>query len=381
MKYLNVKLGWQSSDTPSYGSIKNWVEKSGYSVYERADLQSREESYAQIVDESMMIGSEKLLLSLGVKAGKLPGSPLSFQDVNILDISVSRSWNSESIAAVFNKTEAKMGRPPSYVVSDNATTICKAIRDRSYVHIPDIGHTLAMFVERHYKRDALFLGFTKAISDVKFREVMRPCSYLLPPKQRTIARFMNLSDSLHWAGKMLACFHKLSGEEQRVFGFLHSHLPIIRELGAVFQQIDKINEWVKKQGMSQQTITRCRQALLGMSQWPSHRVTAVTRECLEYFSEQESKLKEKNTVWHASSDIIESLFSKYKARKSPNALNGVTRYVMLLPLLTKIDKENGTATLDFKAALEQVFLKDLTRWGKDNLTGNLYVKRKNVLTI
>ena len=45
---------------PCYNSIENWVKKCGLHVYESASEALHGTQYAQIVDESMMIGSEKL---------------------------------------------------------------------------------------------------------------------------------------------------------------------------------------------------------------------------------------------------------------------------------------------------------------------------------
>jgi hypothetical protein len=56
--------------------------------------------------------------------------------------------------------------------------------------------------------------------------------------------------------------------------------------------------------------------------------------------------------------------------------NEVTGYVMILPLLTKVDTETGNSNICFKSALESVFLKDLKQWKEDNLTENLTVKRR-----
>ena len=44
-----------------------------------------------------------------------------------------------------------MGRLPDYVISDNASIMNKGIRESSLIHLRDLGHSLAMFLERQYK--------------------------------------------------------------------------------------------------------------------------------------------------------------------------------------------------------------------------------------
>jgi hypothetical protein len=51
----------------------------------------------------------------------------------------------------------------------------------------------------------------------------------------------------------------------------------------------------------------------------------------------------------------------------------------MLPLLTEIKKSDNQSDINFKEALECVYMKDLKDRARDNLTENLAVKRKNKL--
>jgi hypothetical protein len=59
----------------------------------------------------------------------------------------------------------------------------------------------------------------------------------------------------------------------------------------------------------------------------------------------------------------------------------VTVYVLILPFLTKFHLESGSLQLDFKEALERVFLRNIDKWAEDNLSENLAVKRYNRLKV
>ncbi|GAP71315.1 hypothetical protein SAMD00024442_10_50 [Candidatus Symbiothrix dinenymphae] len=377
--YLNARFEWNLPDIPSYTSIKNWVEKSGYSIYKESKSEEYEEGYAEILDESMMIASEKMLLTLSVPAGKIGEKALTFNDVDVLDISVGKSWNSASITKVLDKTEEKMKAPPVYLVSDNAGTIAKAVKDKGYTHLRDVGHTLALCVERVYKKVDAFQAFTKAIGKVKFREIMRPVGYLLPPKQRTIARFMNLSASTDWAKKMLSAFPRLTAGEKKTFKFLFKHVSIITELNILFEAINSISKTLKNKGLSHENIMLCLAKMEPLLLCPCQRVAAVAQACMDYLNEEKGKLTDEKTVWSVSSDIIESLFGDFKARKSPNSLNGITKLVFIVPLRTKIDAKTGMSSINFKSTLENVLLKDVDTWQEENLTENQTVKRRKTL--
>ncbi len=363
------------------GSIKNWVEKCGYSIYKEPLTQYKEEDYAIITDESMMIGSEKMLLTLGMRAEKKRKNTLSFQDVDVLDISVGRSWNGERIANVFSKIEEKIGKAPSYVLGDNASIITKAARKQQYIHIPDVGHTLAMFIERKYKNDKSFIAYTKAIAKVKNRESMRPVSYLLPPKQRVLARFMNITPCIIWAKQILSSYNALTEEEQSVFAFIKDHTLIIEELHEVTQAVTTISSYLKSKGASSISIKECLRIISFMSNSKYPGVVELSFTFKQYLADLKKKLPNQDQTWHVSSDIIESCFGKYKGRKSCNPLDGVTRQVLILPILTKLNTNSKKINVDFKQALEMNFLSDLKHWSSHNLTENLTVKRRRVLNV
>jgi hypothetical protein len=361
------------------GSIKNWVEKSGYSVYNEPKEKYQDEDYAIIADESMMLGSEKVLLTLGVKAHKDNDGALSFQETEVLDISVKNSWNGEKIKGVFENIENKINKSPCYILSDNASTIIKAAKGQGYEHVRDVGHSLAMFVERQYKNDDKFVAFTKAIAKVKFKENMKPTFYLLPPKQRAIARFMNIAPIIQWSKQILECSDKLSENEQAVFSFIKEHQNIIEELSEIITACRDISTCLKNNGLSYKTIKYCLKTVKSLQNSKIQGVVNISRPFGKYLMELKNKLPDEETVWHVSSDIIESCFGSYKSRRSCNPLDGVTRHVLILPILTRLNTKTGKININYKNALEQNLLSDLSRWSGEILTDSMTVKRRKIL--
>ena len=199
IRYLNDFFGLELERIPCANSIENWVKKMGYSIYNLTPNEFEKKEYAQIIDESMMLGSEKMLLTLGVEAEKKNNKALQHHEIKVLDISVAEKWNSETVKMKLTETENRIGHQPLYSISDNDSKLCKSIRDIGYIQIRDIGHTMAKFIEQVYGKDEDYKLYSKQLAEVKIREVMRPSSYLLPPRQRTMARFMNLSPVLKWS--------------------------------------------------------------------------------------------------------------------------------------------------------------------------------------
>lgn len=345
-------------------------------VYKTSGDALQDTKYAQIVDESMMIGSEKLLLTLGVSA-EHKGRPLNSNDVSILDIAVAKSWNAEAVGAQLKIASEKVGHDPLYVISDNASIMKKGIRCADLMHQRDISHSLGMFLERTYKNEPDFKNYTKLMTEPKFKYNMKKIAYLLPPKQRTIARFLNISDWVKWSSKMLDAYHTLQADEREVFSFVPANASLIDELSEVTECIRSIEDICKNKGLSKQTVAKCHQEIKKRLFYGNYRMIQLGETIFKFLNE-EAKLIEADAANNNSSDIIESIFGKYKARKSPNKLHGVTSFILFAPLYTKLSKTTHYK-FDFKAALEDTPISQVNAWKKENLTPNLMQLRINCL--
>jgi len=87
-KYLNETLGWNLPDVPCFNSVLNWLEKSGYSIYTGTNDRLSGADYASIIDESIMLGSERMILNLGIKAEKTTATALNYSDIEVIGIHV-----------------------------------------------------------------------------------------------------------------------------------------------------------------------------------------------------------------------------------------------------------------------------------------------------
>ena len=365
---------------PSFNVIANWVKKSGFSVYKEAGSELKKEEYGVISDESMMIGSQKILLTVGVKA-KHKGKPLTHSEVNVLGMNVRSSWNGASIATELQNVSEKVGHKPLYAISDNASTLKKGIRESNLLHILDISHTLGIIMKRIYDKEEEFNSYMKELAQIKFKEIMNQTAYLLPPKQRTIARFLNLSQIIDWSNKILHNYCHLSKDEKKTFSFVLNYASLIEELKKVLSCINLIEHEIKHKGISGNSLTVCMKYTKQKLFMGNERMIKIAEQILEYLKEEKNKLPSADVCWHASSDIIESMFGVFKCRKSPNSLNGVTPFIFFLPLYTHLNNKKKRISFDFKQCLESVFMSDIDDWRKINLPENQATKRMKKLKI
>jgi hypothetical protein len=371
---INDVFGGILGKIPSYATINNWIQKCGLDVYKSAGEGHKGEEYAEVVDESMMIGSEKLLMTLGIPSAHL-GRPLNHTDVSVLRMAVSESWTGEKVKEELEKAASKVGHPPKYVISDNASTISKGIRLTGIPQHCDISHTLGVYLERTYKKESDFTAFLKNMTGVKFRLNMKKIAYLLPPTQRTIARFINMTDWVKWAGKMLDIYHTFSAEEKEAFSFIPANASLIDELGAVLKCVERIEHICKHQGLCKESILLCKAQIKGRLCLGNSRMIKLAQVILQFLDTQAAMLDSDKDVRNNSSDIIEAVFGMYKSRKSPNKLHGVTPFILFIPAYLQIKKEQSIGQFRFKERLERTRLKDIYDWKADNLSPNLVSKR------
>lgn len=373
---LNQFMNNAFGKVPAYTTISYWAQRLGLSVYKGSCKLFKDKRYTLIVDESMMIGSEKLLLTLAAPADNT-GSAITEKDITIVDISVAKSWNGVTIKNVLEEVVNKIGHKPEYVISDNGSSIRKAVREAGYKHHLDISHTLGMFLERVYKNESDFQELSDHVNLSRSKYNMQEVAYLQPPSQRSIARFMNMSKWIDWLSRMQYVYHTLQDDLKSIYAFIPHNASLVNELSETMDCITSIEKDVKNNGWSHDTFCRCKQLVIQKLMSGNDRQRKVGSFILEYI-ERELSLVNEGESHNASSDSIESLFGVTKAKMSDNKLAGVTPIILLMPLrLHLANKELNNFKV--KRRMEQGRHRHIKEWTSENLTPNLVVKRCNTI--
>jgi uncharacterized protein (UPF0335 family) len=373
LEYMQQEYGLFKGDIPTKSSIENWVQKLGYYEYTEEGGNFLGEDYNLIIDESMVVGQERMMVVLGQPSTKEGESASKLEDVKVLALSVKPSWNGDSIKELLEKVQEKMGgKKPQYVISDGASTIVKGIRDADMLRICDIGHELGKYIEQTYKDKDNFKSFTKVVGNLKFKEIMKPTAYLLPPQQRSVARFMNYCGIIKWASKILHVLPSLSEEEKRVFGCIKEHEGLVIELTAVYEMVHDMLKKVKNEGLSHSNIGYC---ITKSKEYTKQVPKELMAKLVKYFKTEKEKLPNAKSKWNSSSDVLESLFGKYKSRASPNKLNGVTPLMLSLCVHTHFHLQSSLNNSVVKCALESILMRTLKGFSEENLIENQVVRR------
>jgi hypothetical protein len=306
--YLVLNL---SGRVPSHGSIRNWLCKHG--IHRLKESSNSTKKKVLYVDESIVLGGEKILLILGISSDKIPleGS-VSHQDVEVLHVSSEKEWKAESIVPILTKIDKNGGI--SYIVSDQGCNLTKAYKLCQYVHIEDCTHILANFLRKIYEQDATFEAFRKLIGELRKKWFLsKENSKYMPPSMRGKLRFANIFTCVDWAKEQLDNWINLDESITNCLFFLKDNQRFIEELIEQSKIFKMVCSMLKNKGFSQEQKTAIFKEL---SLETVHKnVSIFTENIFEYLEnllQKSINLGDKSIL--CSSDIIESFFGKFKQK-------------------------------------------------------------------
>ncbi|MCP3923112.1 MAG: hypothetical protein GY714_11055, partial [Desulfobacterales bacterium] len=196
--YLNLELG-----QPSYGTILIWMKKVG--LYSLQQPIEKSDDWILIIDESIAVGHERLLVIYGIQTSSIDFQrALTYKDLTPLFIKSSNKWTGDIIKKEIDTLIENIGNV-KYIVADGGNGICRSIRLLKKIHVYDITHKMALLLKNIYSKDEAFIKYTKNMTQMRAKGVCSDISHIIPPKQRTNSRFMNLDILSDWGLKALNC--------------------------------------------------------------------------------------------------------------------------------------------------------------------------------
>lgn len=364
IKVLSVIIGLEFF-RPSISSIRNWEMKMGYHQLQKRDHSKGD--WVLILDESIMVGQQKLLLLMGVNLSNYDfNSPLNFSHAQVLGLHVGSSCKWTEIKQAIDNLLSR-GYQLKYAVSDSGSSICKALRESGIVRIEDCTHALGLLLKKRYKNNACYDTFCKEATSFKRKISTSKYAAYMPPTQRSKARFLNLTQMSNWATKLLRVA-KNKDIEKEVYDrikWIESYENLIIDIVKHQQLLNQLFKVLKHKGLSKRNQQACKKVLD-----QSEVEESFKEKIREYLKSNIDKLpKEKQLI--CCSDIIESKFGHFKNQMSNNKNVGFTASSLT------IANSNIIKDLDqIKTSMEETKLADIAVWEKQNLKDSL-LKRKN----
>ncbi len=365
--------------SPTHSTILVWVKK--YGLYGLSEVSRKQEemtkhnNWAIILDESVQFGQEKLLLIYGVNLDHIDFSrPLEFADLTPLTIKAAKSWNAENIKSEIDLIKERIGKI-KYAVADQGSSIKKALKLSEIPHVHDVTHKISLIMEHKYKKDQRFVDFTKRMAKMRGSLCLSKVAHVLPPIQRSKARFLNLTSTTEWAMAVLKMLEEDNPEnniEIDALKWVGDFEELIFELNELNKLVNEIQIIFKRMGISKNTVEQYNKIL-------KETYKDTTKKFCENFEEyisQTIEMLSKEEQLLCSSDIIESAFGKYKNYLSLNPMLGITNLSLCLSAFTM-----EPDTCDVEKIFNTIKVEDIKQWTKQNMQTSVLKKRKEVLNI
>ncbi|MCK4795736.1 MAG: hypothetical protein KAJ14_10715 [Candidatus Omnitrophica bacterium] len=360
---MNLKI-----NAPTHTTILNWVHKVGY--YQLMKPKEKADDWILIIDESIQIGQDKILMMFGIREKNIDFSrPLRFQDLVPVKELVNKSWSGNKIQEVLSDMKKKLGTI-KYVVSDGGSNIKKALRLSNIPRIYDLTHKIACIIRKLYKKDEIYISLTKKITEIRLKYLQTEFAFLLPPIQRSKSKYLNINDISAWCLNTL-CYYEINKdiakEKCKKISWITEYRDFILELSELNELVCKIEKILKHNGFSNESWQKCNLLLQNIKGKAAKRFKEELNVYVDELKEKSANI-DKLLI---TSDIIESSFGKYKNYVSQNPMACITNLILSIAAFTCSLEEE-----EIKCALEKTVINDVKEWTKENIGKTLFQKRR-----
>jgi hypothetical protein len=218
---------------------------------------------------------------------------------------------------------------------------------------------MARLLEAELKADSKWESFLSQAAQCRSQCQQTPLSPLMPPAQRGKARWMNYQPLVSWGLKVIQHPRPVWADPQefnRLFGWLRDYEEELGDCWMMMHLVQETGQIIKESGINSESLAHCRQILKERA--CGARVRRFAAGIGDYLHEVESKLRPGERLL-GSSDVIESIFGKYKLLVERSPQKAITRLILAVGAVIS----QRTPEL-VKQALEAVPLKAVEDWFK-----------------
>jgi hypothetical protein len=344
-----------------------------------------EKPWLAIVDHSIDIGIKQAFVVLRVPCDVLAqrGSAIRLEDCECIGLRIRERTDGETVAADLKEIFKQSGDPVGFI-KDNGSGLSRGVRlwndqaAKPAETIDDVGHAMANALKAEFANTDDFTLFRQTIKAgaAKLRQTV--LAFLIPPKIRTKGRFQGIGRLAHWSKKMLSVLQEGGDDPQGdALAKLHQALPDFVQQQPFIQRftqtIDVIHQFwksVKNEGLTKQTYDEGHQLALKL---PSD--STVRGKLIQWLDNHwaiRQRLQLNEIGMPVSSDIIESLFGKFKYMTERSPCAEMNRLALVMPVLCGTMPTSAELGLHFSACRQN----DLIEWDKENISHTLRKRRK-----
>lgn len=377
-KILQLFEEWFTGEIPCHTVVQDWIMR--YGLYQLRKQPQKRDDWVYVLDHTIDFGTKKCLLVLGITLEKLHDKQFNIEhkDMEVLAIGIEESATGESVRRTLEAVYHHTGTP-AQIVSDGGSNINKGVVDfqkdhSAFIKTYDITHKAALIIKKQIAEDKNWKRLYKQIAYTKKAVVHTRIAFLAPPKAREKSRWMNLETYINWAEKIMR-YEQIDMPDQirelynHRLGWVKEFEFQIKEWRTIINIIKCMEKEIKSNGLSTKTKKKVKVELEKL-ELDTIRLRHLQRQILKCIEVSTEKIK-KGEIYLGCSDIIESVFSKYKSFSAKTPMKEIGKAVLTIPVYTsEINPE------EVKEAMEQISTKDLHYWLEENIGKTLFSQRK-----
>jgi len=365
----SLKVEW----IPHFSSIINWTYRVGKGLLK--EVKKLDKEWIAIMDHSIDIGTKQVFVVLRVEADiflQREGA-ITLKDCECIGIKVSTKVTGESVSKDLEEIFTKAGEPIA-IIKDNGGALKKGLEIYNQEHnsnietIEDITHIVANGLKKQFEKTKQYEEYMKMLREGANKVRQTYLAFLTPPKLRIKGKFQAISRLNNWTNKLIETkifSQRGKAKKDSLLGKLRIAFPNFKSLESfakIFIKTTKVTNNImkilKKRGLN---INTYHQSMELLKKLPKN---SKTRKTTRVWLEKHIKIQKKLAPYPLpiSSDIIESLFGKFKYKLERTPQSDMNRSVLLIPLLCgDLDNQKLLTTL------KKTKHKELKEWEDKNI--------------
>jgi hypothetical protein len=373
--------------TPSWSSSRLWLLRVGY--YKLVRAKQIADDWVWIIDFTIQAGRMKCLTILGVRLSLFSNGrqdkTLCHEDMEPIEVVPVQQANGELVYQRLREAIQKTG-VPRQIIADEGPDVKSGIQKFIQQHpqtdfIYDVKHFTANLLEREFKGDLMWTEFTGWANQMRSQLHQTALSHLEPPNQRAKSRYMNMDLLVEWGLKTLSFLDSLAKPVKTEL-----EIQAIQKLDWIFQWRKDLAEWYQILCLIQTTeafvrtngfFPKCDRPLremLRLDPGATRRAFQIRWDLIAYVLDASDKAKPGECLL-GSSEVLESVFGKFKYMQAEHAKGSLTGMILAIPAMV-----SKTTEAVVQRAVETVPVHQVRDWIKEKFGKSAITKRREAFS-
>ncbi len=329
------------------------------------------------------MGPQKCVVVLGVKKTDLVSNFCpTLEQVETLVVKPVNSTPGDVIYEVLEEAKAKIpGQTIHAIISDEGSENKMGGRlfcedHPEIIHLHDISHLINNLLKKELGNDPIWTRFKDEAAQCMQIVKLSSLAHLAPPRQRTKARMHSAFHLIEWGIRLLEYIKREKANNVKIedinkVNWIKKYQNAFRRYCGLSDLCKLVLELIHQRGYFQGMVEEFKK--LAKQYARDKIVKSFYNKILDMLRMIELKIAN-SMSYLGSSEVLESLFGKFKAVEGDHASSGLTWLILAIPGLTGKMSESTVEN-----AMMSVSISDITNWINENLGKTFLSKRKEAL--